>query len=241
MQNDIPKHIAIIMDGNGRWAEAKGQPRIKGHEIGAKRVEEITEAAAKRGVSYLTLYAFSKENWKRPQNEIDFLMQLLSFHLESKIDAMLKDNIIFNVIGEISDLPEMLQKKIKQVMERTKKNTGLTLTFALSYSSRFEITRACRLISEKIKKGELNPEDLSENTISENLYTVGMPDPDLLIRTSGEMRISNFLLWQISYSELYVTDKLWPEFTEYEFGKAIEEYGKRERRFGATKAIKSEG
>ena len=135
----------------------------------------------------------------------------------------------------------MLQKKIKQVMERTKKNTGLTLTFALSYSSRFEITRACRLISEKIKKGELNPEDLSENTISENLYTVGMPDPDLLIRTSGEMRISNFLLWQISYSELYVTDKLWPEFTEYEFGKAIEEYGKRERRFGATKAIKSEG
>ncbi len=237
MPNETPQHIAIIMDGNGRWAKKQGLMRIQGHEVGVRRVEEITRAAQDKGIRYLTLYAFSKENWHRPKEEVDFLMGLLSSYVDAKIDALFKNNIIFNVIGEISDLPEALQKKIAHAIEKTRGNTGLTLTLALSYSSRKEIVRACQKITAKVLKGELTPEGIDEGTVSANLDTAAMPDPDLLIRTSGEFRISNFLLWQISYAELYITQKFWPEFTPDEFEKAIEDYRRRERRFGHTCAV----
>ena len=234
MPNETPKHVAIIMDGNGRWAKKQGLLRIQGHEVGVRRVEEITQAAQDKGVRYLTLYAFSKENWRRPKEEVEFLMGLLSSYIDAKIDAIRKNNIIFNIIGEIHDLPEVLQKKLKHAMEVTRNNTGLTLTFALSYSSRKEILLACQKIAAKVQAGELALTAISEGTVSENLYTAAMPDPDLLIRTSGEFRISNFLLWQISYAELYITQKFWPEFTRDEFEKALEDYRGRERRFGHT-------
>ncbi len=236
MPNDIPKHVAIIMDGNGRWAKRQNLPRIKGHEVGVQRVEEIIKACQEKGIGYLTLYAFSKENWRRPKEEVDFLMGLLSSYLDAKLDAIVKNNIRFNVIGEIKDLPESLQKKLTRTVEASKNNTGLVLTFALSYSSRLELTRACQKITEQVCEGMLQLKDITEETISRNLYTARMPDPDLLIRTSGEMRISNFLLWQISYAEIYVTQKFWPEFNLEEFNKAILDYQGRERRFGATEA-----
>lgn len=240
MPNDIPKHVAIIMDGNGRWAKRQGLPRIKGHEVGVQRVEEIVRAAQDKGVRYLTLYTFSKENWQRPKSEVEFLMGLLSFYLDHKLKELLKNNCIFNVIGDIQDLPEILQKRLVRAMKDSQKNTGLTLTLALSYSSRKEITQACQKIAVRVQTGSLTPEQITEELISENLYTAGIPDPELLIRTSGELRISNFLLWQISYAELYVTPKFWPEFGREEFEKAIEAYQQRERRFGRTCAVKGE-
>lgn len=232
--NENPKHVAIIMDGNGRWAKRQGLLRIKGHEVGVQRVEEITKAAQEKGIRYLTLYAFSKENWRRPKEEVEFLMGLLSSFIDAKIESLLKNNIIFNVIGEIDDLSETLQKKLRHAVELTRHNTGLTLTLALSYSSRKEIVRACQQIAAKVQKAELMPAAINEQVISANLFTAAMPDPDLLIRTSGEYRISNFLLWQISYAELYITQKFWPEFTRDEFEKALEDYRRRERRFGHT-------
>ncbi len=234
MPNPIPRHVAIIMDGNGRWARKQGLLRVQGHEAGVRRVEEIVRAAQEKGIRYLTLYAFSKENWRRPKEEVEFLMGLLSAYLDKKIDALIKHNCVFNVIGEIGDLAETLQKKIAEVMEVSRKNTGLVVTFALSYSSRREIVRACQKIAEQTLRGALQPSEITEETLSKNLYTADMPDPELLIRTSGEMRISNFLLWQISYAELYVTQKFWPEFTRDEFEKALEDYKGRERRFGDT-------
>ena len=234
MINPIPQHVAIIMDGNGRWAKQQGLMRIKGHEVGAQRAEEIMQAAHDKGVRYLTLYAFSKENWQRPKMEVEFLMGLLSSYLDARLEKIIKNNIIFNVIGETQDLPESLQKKLIRTMEASRNNTGLVVTFALSYSSRREISRACQKIAEEVEKGELKSSEITEETISKHLYTANMPDPELLIRTSGEMRISNFLLWQISYAELYVTPKFWPEFTRDEFNQAIEDYQKRERRFGLT-------
>lgn len=236
MQNEMPQHVAIIMDGNGRWAKRQGLPRIKGHETGVKRVEEIIQTAGEIGIRYLTLYTFSKENWSRPKEEINFLMGLLSGYLDSKIDQLMKNNVRFNVIGEVEDLAGSLQQKLKKAMETTAANTGLTLNLALSYSSRREIVRACRKIAERVQRGELAPGAVDEAALSANLYTADMPDPELLIRTSGEMRISNFLLWQISYAELYVTEKFWPEFTRQEFEKAVADYRGRERRFGATEA-----
>lgn len=236
--NPVPQHVAIIMDGNGRWAKQQGLMRVKGHEAGVQRAEEIMKAANEKGIRYLTLYAFSKENWRRPKIEVEFLMGLLSSYLDSRLEAILKNNIVFNVIGEIKDLPELLQKKLLRTMEASRKNTGLVVTFALSYSSRREILQACQRIAAQVAQGQLNPEEISEETISQNLYTASIPDPELLIRTSGEYRISNFLLWQISYAELYVTSKFWPEFTAVEFDKAIEDYRKRERRFGHTCAVK---
>ncbi len=230
----IPQHVAIIMDGNGRWAKRQGLPRIKGHETGVKRVEEIIRVARTRGIRYLTLYAFSKENWRRPQEEVSFLMNLLLTYLDSKLRELKENNVIFNAIGELRDLPGKIQEKIMAAVADTRTNTGLTVTFAFSYSSRLEITEACRKIAGKVLRGEIHPEDISEAMISEHLYTAGLPDPDLLIRTSGELRVSNFLLWQISYAELYVTEKFWPEFTPEEFSKALEAYQKRERRFGLT-------
>ena len=234
MLNEIPKHVAIIMDVNGRWAKGKGFPRIKGHEEGVRRVEEIVKAAADKGIRYLTLYTFSKENWRRPKEEVNFLMGLLSGYLDGKINALIKDNVILNMIGEMSDLPESIQKKLWDARKNSERNTGLTLTLALSYSSRAEILRAIRKISDRVKKQDLDIARIDESVVSANLDTAGIPDPELLIRTSGEMRISNFLLWQISYAELYVTPKFWPEFTSEEFEKAIDEYRRRERRFGAT-------
>lgn len=234
MPNEIPQHIAIIMDGNGRWAKQQGLPRIKGHEAGVRRVEEIIRVAQEMGVRYLTFYAFSKENWQRPKEEVEFLMGLLSFYLDHKLKELIRNNSVFNVIGEIQDLPAFLQAKVKRAMEDSKKNTGITATFALSYSGRKEITQACRKIAEEARQGRVTPGQITEEMISANLYTAKMPDPELLIRTSGELRISNFLLWQISYTELYVTSKCWPEFGKEEFEKAVASYQQRERRFGRT-------
>ena len=241
MPNSIPQHVAIIMDGNGRWAKKQGLLRVQGHEVGVQRVEEIIKAAQEKGIRYLTLYAFSKENWRRPKEEVEFLMGLLSSYLDKKIDAMVRNNCVFNVIGEIEDLPVNLQKKLRQAMETSKKNTGIVVTFALSYSGRREILRACQKLAEQVVRGLLKPSEITEEIFSKNLYTAGMPDPELLIRTSGELRISNFLLWQISYAELYITQKFWPEFTRDEFEKALENYKCRERRFGDTCAAVSGG
>jgi len=241
MQNNTPQHIAIIMDGNGRWAQKQGSPRIRGHQVGVERVEDIMRVAPDLGVKYLTFYAFSKENWQRPKDEISFLMDLLGKYLDLKIKEFKKENVVFNTIGQIEDLPKIIQEKIAKAKKETAQNDGLVATFAFSYSSRLEITRACRQIAQEIAKGELQPDAVDEELIGRHLYTAGLPDPDLLIRTSGEMRISNFLLWQISYAELYVTDKFWPEFTVDEFQKAIEDFQKRERRFGKTHAASSLG
>ncbi|MCB9800400.1 MAG: isoprenyl transferase [Candidatus Omnitrophica bacterium] len=230
----IPQHVAIIMDGNGRWANERGLARIRGHQHGVERVEEIIRVAPELGIKYLTLYAFSKENWQRPKDEVSFLMGLLAAYLDQKLEEMHRNNVVFNTIGEIGDLPKPIQEKIAQGKEKTKKNTGLVATFAFSYSARAEITRACRLIARKVVDGVLKPEDINEDLLSRSMYTGTLPDPDLLIRTSGEMRISNFLLWQISYAELYVTEKYWPDFTKEELVKAIEAFGGRERRFGRT-------
>lgn len=235
---NIPRHIAIIMDGNGRWAQARGLSRVQGHQEGGKRVDDIIRAADKQGVKYLTLYAFSKENWQRPSAEVAFLMELLSSHLDTKFRELMENNVSFNTIGEIKDLPASIQKKIARNTEALKKNTGLVLTLALSYSSRVEITQAVRQIAEKVAQGKMKAEEVTEDAISNHLYTAGLPDPDLLIRTSGELRISNFLLWQISYAELYVTEKFWPDFTEEEFVKALDEYQRRERRFGRTSPVR---
>jgi len=234
MMTKAPAHVAIIMDGNGRWAKQRALPRIRGHQIGADRVLEIVRAASEFGVRYLTLYSFSKENWERPPTEVEFLMNLLTQHLDKQLAELRKNGVVFNTIGDLKDLPQKIQERIERNKEETKSNTGLVLTLALSYSSRDELTKACRRIAEEVRDQKLDPETISEKTISEHLFTANLPDPDLLIRTSGEMRISNFLLWQISYTELYVTDTYWPDFTKEEFRKAIESFGHRERRFGRT-------
>lgn len=231
----VPSHIAIIMDGNGRWAKKRGLPRIMGHREGAKSVRVITEACAEVGVKYVTFYAFSTENWKRPADEVKFLMGMLDTYLKQERKTIMKNNIRFNVIGDIVKLPRNVVLKIKKLIKDSSKNTGLTMTLALNYGSRDEITKAVRKIAEKVKKGKLKLFDIDEKLISSCLYTAGIPDPDLMIRTSGEMRISNFLLWQLAYSELYVTPVLWPDFRKKELFVAIEEFNKRERRFGGIK------
>ncbi len=230
----IPQHVAVIMDGNGRWAKAKGLLRVQGHQKGIERVEEIIAAAAEAGVRYLTLYAFSKENWRRPEQEVNFLMDLLSGALDRKVEELHKKNVVFNAIGRLEDLPSSVREKLRSGMDLTRKNTGLVVTFALSYSSRLEMVDACRKIGKMIEAGTLKPGEVTEETISNQLYTAGMPDPDLLIRTSGEMRISNFLLWQISYAELFVTQKFWPDFGRDDFFAALDDFQKRDRRFGRT-------
>jgi len=222
----LPKHIAIIMDGNGRWAKKKFLPRIIGHTNGVKTVKEIVQCARELNIKVLTLYAFSTENWIRPKDEVAGIMNLLKTHLKSELETMLSNKISFNVLGDISKFSKDLQDEIINVMEKTKDNKEMTLNVALNYGARQELVRAFKLLQEK------NVTDITEQDITDNLYTKGMPDPDLLIRTSGEMRISNFLLWQIAYSEIYITDVLWPDFTKEEFYKAIIEYQKRERRFG---------
>lgn len=235
MSNAIPQHVAIIMDGNGRWAKKQGLMRVQGHEVGVQRVEEIIRAAQEKGIRYLTLYAFSKENWLRPKEEVSFLMDLLYNYLDRRLSDLLRNNVRFNAIGKLTDLPQKVQEKLARSMEETRNNTGLMVTFAFSYSGRLEITEACRKIAADVAAGRLAVDAIGEKEIADRLYTAGIPDPDLLIRTSGEMRISNFLLWQISYAELYVTEKCWPEFDADEFVKALEAYKKRERRFGLTR------
>ncbi|MBS1506840.1 MAG: isoprenyl transferase [Bacteroidetes bacterium] len=230
--SNLPKHIAVIMDGNGRWAKSKGAARIFGHRNAVQSVKEITEGCGELGVKFLTLYAFSTENWGRPKEEVDGLMELLVNTLQKEIKTLHQNKVRLKIIGQIDSLPKFCQKNLLEAMEATKMNTGLTLLLALSYSGRMEIAEAARKIAEKVKLGLIDPDQVDERFFEENLETQGIPDPELLIRTSGEIRISNFLLWQIAYTELYFTSKLWPDFRKEDLYEAICSYQKRERRFG---------
>ena len=230
----LPKHIAIIMDGNGRWAKRRNQPRVFGHRQGAKSVRKVVEAAARLSVKNLTLYAFSAENWNRPKHEVKTLMKLLVNALKNELGLMMKNNIRLNAIGHTDMMPTNVQQELQEVLNETNENTGLVLTLALSYGARQEILRAVKEISFKVKNNIISVENVDDDIINKHLYTQNLPDVDLLIRTSGEVRISNFLLWQIAYAELYFTDELWPDFNETSLHKAIADYQKRERRFGKT-------
>ena len=230
--SSIPQHIAIIMDGNGRWAKQKGILRAKGHEEGGRTVQRALDLCLEHGVKWLTLYAFSTENWGRSKLEVTALMNMLEKYLQERTPEMMEKNVRLHAIGELYMLPEKCRKQLERSMELTRNNDGLNLVLALSYGSRQEITAAVRKLAAQVQAGTLQPEDITPEMLADNLYTAGMPDPDLLIRTSGEMRISNYLLWQISYSELYVTEVLWPDFGRTEFEAALAEYAKRERRYG---------
>ena len=230
----LPKHLAIIMDGNGRWAKQQGLLRALGHESGTKSVKVIIEASAKLGIEFLTLYAFSTENWNRPKLEVDTLMKVLINSLKKELTTLQKNNIKLNAIGNIDKLPKSAQKELLDVIDKTKDNTQMTLTLALSYGSREELVAAVRNICSKVKNNIISIDAIDDSIINEHLYTQNLPDVDLLIRTSGEHRISNFLLWQIAYAELYFTDILWPDFKEQDLYEAIISYQKRERRFGKT-------
>jgi undecaprenyl diphosphate synthase len=231
-KNKLPEHIAVIMDGNGRWAKLHNKPRVFGHKNGVKSVREVSEAAAELGIKYLTLYAFSTENWSRPALEISALMGLLVETIRNEVSTLNENNIKLESIGDISKLPAKSYKALLEGKEKTKNNTGLTLILALNYSSRWEITSAIKRLAHEVKEGRMNPEDINEHIIEANLETANFPDPELLIRTSGEQRISNYLLWQIAYSELYFTDVYWPDFRKAHFYEAIIDYQSRERRFG---------
>jgi undecaprenyl diphosphate synthase len=231
---NLPRHVAVIMDGNGRWAKSRHLPRIEGHRRGADSAREIIRTAGELGIKYLTLYAFSAENWNRPKDEVDALMKYLVHYLKSETKELNKNNVRLEVIGQIHRLPDNVQEHLQKSIATLAKNNGLTLIMALSYSSRIEIVEAARQIAEKVKSGRLEPDDITEEVISQHLWTRNIPDPDLLIRTSGEMRVSNFLLWQISYSELVVTPTFWPDFRRPQFYAALEEYAKRHRRFGGV-------
>lgn len=231
-QNGLPKHVAIIMDGNGRWASKRGLARVRGHIEGVKSVREITEECASRHIEQLTLYAFSSENWSRPRFEVAILMRLLRRYLIREIKTIMDNNIRFAVIGRIEGLPEDVQKEIATEIELSKNNTGMILCLALNYGGRTEIVDAARRLAQKVQEGKLRPEDINEETLKENMYTAGMRDPDLLIRTGGDMRVSNFLLWEISYTELWVTPVYWPDFRKEQLEKALRDYAARERRYG---------
>jgi undecaprenyl diphosphate synthase len=228
----VPRHVAIIMDGNGRWAQQHKLPRLSGHEAGRKSVKKVVQAAIAHGVRYLTLYAFSVENWQRPRDEVQGLMGLLRLVLREELAEMGKEGVRLRAMGRLQDLPEAVREELESAIEKTKANTKLDLILALSYGSRVEITEAVKTIAREVKSGQLDAETITEETISQHLYTRGLPDPDLLIRTSGEMRISNFMLWQISYVEIHVTPVLWPDFGQEEFAAALADYARRERRFG---------
>lgn len=231
---NIPKHIAIIMDGNGRWAKQNGKARVFGHKNGVKSVRSVTEGAAKAGVKYLTLYAFSTENWNRPKAEVTALMQLLVTTISKETKTLNKNNIRLKAIGDLKSLPGNCYGELKNSIDKTAQNDGMTLVLALSYSSRWEIVDATKKLLNDVKQNRIKVEDVTESVFNSYLCTHNIPDPDLLIRTSGEYRISNFLLWQLAYSELYFTQKLWPDFREEDLLEAIEDYKKRERRFGKT-------
>jgi undecaprenyl diphosphate synthase len=231
----LPRHVAVIMDGNGRWARAQGKERMEGHARGAKSVDVVTEECCRLGLGQLTLYCLSSENWKRPKPEIDFLMALLKQYLLAERKKILDQNIRFTVIGRREGLPHEVLAEIDENERLTRDNTGLTLCLAINYGSRAEIVDAVRAIASRVKRGELDPAAIDEATVCDSLYTAGMPDPDLLIRTAGEMRVSNYLLWQISYAELWVTPKFWPEFDAAVLHEALRDYARRERRFGGLK------
>jgi len=231
---NLPKHLAIIMDGNGRWAKQQGFLRAFGHENGTKSVKEIIKTSAKLGIEYLTLYAFSTENWNRPKLEVQALMKILINSLKKELTTLQENNIRLNAIGNLDKLPKTAQKELLDVIEKTKNNTRLTLTLALSYGSREELVNAVKIISDKVKNNIISIDTIDDSIINEHLYTQNLPDVDLLIRTSGEHRISNFLLWQIAYAELYFTNVLWPDFKDQDLYEAIISYQKRERRFGKT-------
>ncbi len=233
-QTNIPKHIAFIMDGNGRWAKERGFPRYAGHRVGASRVKEIVKKALSLKVGVVTFFAFSTENWQRPKKEIDVLMRYLCDYLDKQIKNLHKKNIKFRVIGRKDPIPEYLQDRIRKSEDLTKNNTSMTMVLAINYGSRQEITDAVKNISGLAVSGKIRKEDIDENLINQNLYTAGLPDPDLLVRTSGEMRVSNFLLWQLSYAELYFPKIYWPDFGGTELEKAIKVYQDRERRFGGV-------
>jgi undecaprenyl diphosphate synthase len=234
----FPRHIAVIMDGNGRWAVQRGLERVRGHQQGARTVRDVVTECARLhdhrgGPDYLTLYSFSLENWKRPTGEVSFLMQMYIDYLRQERATMMENNIRFRQIGRIENLPDPVMEEVAITLEQTRGNTGLNLVLALNYGSRAEITDAVRAIAEQVRDGRLRPEQITEETISQNLYTAGMPDPDLLIRTAGEMRVSNYLLWQISYAELFVSPVLWPDFGVEDLHSAIRAFASRNRRFGA--------
>ncbi len=228
----LPQHIAIIMDGNGRWAKGKGKLRVFGHRNGVLSVRDVVEGAGEVGIKYITLYTFSSENWNRPKLEVSAIMELMISTIHKEINNFMKNNIRLNAIGDLKMLPEKCYNELAGAINRTSENTGIVLTLALSYSSRREIVQAAKNIACKVQQGELDIADIDEETFENNLYTSGMPNPELLIRTSGEYRISNYLLWQIAYAELYFTPKLWPDFRREDLFEAIIDYQKRERRFG---------
>jgi undecaprenyl diphosphate synthase len=232
---NLPKHIAIIMDGNGRWAKQKGLPRFLGHRQGAKTVKTIVRTASDIGIKVLTIYAFSTENWKRPQEEVDILMQLFSEFLDNEIEELHTENVQIRFIGIVVELAASLQREFENAEARTEKNTGLVLNIAVNYGSRSEITRAVKIIAEKAQSGEIAPLEITESTVEKYLYTAGLPDPDLLIRPSGDFRISNYLLWQLAYAEFWFTDTNWPDFTPETLVDAIISFQKRERRFGGLR------
>ena len=233
-KNRVPKHVAIIMDGNGRWAAQRGNDRVFGHEHGVEAVRASIMAAANIGVQYLTLYAFSTENWNRPKYEVDALMSLMVHVIKAETDDLNKNNVRLKTIGDIESLPRKLKKEVDKMVEKLSGNTGLTVVMALSYSSRWEIINAVKSIATDVKKGKIEPADISRDLFDSYLATTEIPDPELMIRTSGESRLSNFLLWQLAYSELYFTPKLWPDFAEEDFYQAICNFQQRERRFGKT-------
>jgi undecaprenyl diphosphate synthase len=230
--SNLPEHIAVIMDGNGRWAKKKGAARIFGHSNAVDAVDAVTEGCAELGIKYLTLYAFSTENWGRPKGEIDALMELLVDTLKKQLKRLHENKIRLRTIGETSDLPVNCQKNLEEAIESTRNNTGLTLTIALSYSGRWELVKAMKKIASDVKEGLVDPDKINEGLVNGYLETAGMPDPELLIRTSGELRVSNFLLWQIAYTEIFITPTLWPDFRKEDLYEAICAYQKRERRFG---------
>jgi undecaprenyl diphosphate synthase len=230
----LPGHVAVIMDGNGRWAEERGLPRAAGHQAGIASLRDVTRASRELGLGYLTVYAFSTENWKRPKREVSMLFRLLVKMLREELDEMLQNGVRLNAIGQLTSLPKLVQQELFDAIERTSKNKGLTLTLALSYSGRWDLVRAMQAIALEVRAGKLSPEDVSDEAIRAHLTTSNLPDPDLLVRTSGEMRLSNFMLWELAYSEIHVTKTFWPDFRREHLYEAIRDYQKRERRFGLT-------
>lgn len=233
-KDNLPKHVAIIMDGNGRWAKEKGKFRVFGHQNGVLAVRDTVEGAVELGIKYLTLYAFSTENWNRPQLEVNALMELLVSTITKETKTLMDNEVRLNAIGDLDSLPKNCHQELKEAMAKTSQNKRCTLTLALSYSSRWELTQAAKQIAELVQAGKLDPKDIDESLFSKHLNTADLPDPELMIRTSGELRISNFLLWQLAYAELYFTPKLWPDFRRQDLFEAILDFQKRERRFGMT-------
>jgi undecaprenyl diphosphate synthase len=234
-QATLPKHVAVIMDGNGRWAKQRGLPRIEGHRRGANALKEMLRYCKDLGVKTLTAYAFSTENWGRPTGEVNFLMSLFERLLQKELKEMEAEEVCINFIGDLTPLPPSLQQEMYRSMERTKHNQGVFFNVAINYGSRHEMINACKAIAAKVQQGELSADSINDQTISQHLYTAASPDPDLLIRTSGEMRLSNFMLWQLAYTEIYVTDTLWPDFDNEQFDQAIVSFQQRDRRFGQVK------